>query len=68
MNAWNSYSAAKIKYVYAGAGSGAPGGLSAPNGVNEVLFNDPKGEISGTFNPAACTLAPAPAASPPGPP
>lgn len=52
MNAWNSYTAAKIKYVYSGAGSGAPGGLSAPNGVNEVLFNDPKGEISGTFNPA----------------
>ncbi len=52
MNAWDSYSAAKIKYVYAGAGSGSPGGLSTPNGVNEVLFNDPKGEISGTFNPS----------------
>jgi PKD repeat protein len=52
MNAWDSYSAAKIKYVYAGAGSGSPGGLSTPNGVNEVLFNDPKNEISGTFNPS----------------
>ncbi|HXH38918.1 MAG TPA: PKD domain-containing protein, partial [Thermoanaerobaculia bacterium] len=52
MNAWNSYTAAKISYVYAGAGSGTPGGLSAPNGVNEVLFNDPNQEISGTFNPA----------------
>jgi PKD repeat protein len=52
MNAWNSYTAAKIKYVYTGAGSGSPGGLSAPNGVNEVLFNDPKSEISGTFNPS----------------
>jgi PKD repeat protein len=52
MNAWNSYTSAKIKYVYAGAGSGSPGGLSAPNGVNEVLFNDPKSEISGTFNPS----------------
>lgn len=52
MNAWNSYTSAKIKYVYAGAGSGSPGGLSAPNGVNEVLFNDPKAEISGTFNPS----------------
>src|SRR3954470_14768308 len=52
MGAWNNYSAAKIKYLYAGAGSGTPGGLAAPNGVNEVLFNDPKGEISGTFNPS----------------
>jgi len=52
MSAWNSYSAAKIKYVYTGAGSGSPGGLAAPNGVNEVLFNDPKNEISGTFNPS----------------
>ena len=52
MGAWNNYSAAKIKYVYAGAGSGTPGGLSAPNGVNEVLFNDPNSEIAGTFNPA----------------
>jgi PKD repeat protein len=52
MNAWDSYSAAKIKYVYAGAGSGTPGGLSTPNGINEVLFNDPKGEIAGTFNPS----------------
>jgi PKD repeat protein len=52
MNAWDSYTAAKIKYVYAGAGSGSPGGLSTPNGINEVLFNDPLSEISGTFNPA----------------
>jgi len=52
MSAWNGYSAAKINYVYAGAGSGTPGGLSGANGVNEVLFNDPNSEISGTFNPA----------------
>jgi PKD repeat protein len=52
MNAWNSYAAAKIRYAYSGTGSGSPGGLSGPNGVNEVLFNDPKGEISGTYNPA----------------
>jgi PKD repeat protein len=52
MNAWNSYAAAKISYAYAGAGTGTPGGLSSPNGVNEVLFNDPKQEISGTYNPA----------------
>jgi PKD repeat protein len=52
MNAWDSYTAAKIKYVYSGTTSGSPGGLSAPNGINEVLFNDPKQEISGTFNPS----------------
>jgi PKD repeat protein len=52
MNAWNSYSAAKINYAYAGSTTAAPGGLSGPNGVNEILFNDPKGEISGAFNPS----------------
>jgi PKD repeat protein len=52
MNAWDSYSAAKINYVYAGAESGTPGGLNTPNGVNEVLFNDPLQEISGSFNPS----------------
>jgi PKD repeat protein len=52
MNAWNSYTAAKINYAYSGTTTTAPGGLSGPNGVNEVLFNDPKGEISGTFNPS----------------
>jgi len=52
MNAWDSYTAAKISYVYSGVGSGTPRGLSVPNGVNEILFNDPLQEISGTFDPA----------------
>lgn len=52
MSAWNSVSGARINYAYAGAESGTPGGLSAPNGVNEVLFNDPNGEISGSWNPS----------------
>ena len=51
MNAWNSYTAAKINYAYSGTTT-TLGGLSGPNGVNEILFNDPKGEISGTFNPS----------------
>jgi PKD repeat protein len=51
MNAWNSYTAAKINYAYSGTTT-TTGGLSGPNGVNEILFNDPKGEISGTFNPS----------------
>jgi len=51
MNAWNGYTAAKISYAYSGTTT-TLGGLSGPNGVNEILFNDPKGEISGTFNPS----------------
>jgi PKD repeat protein len=52
MSAWDSYSAAKISYVYSGSRTGTPGGLSAPNGVNEILFNDPLQEIAGTFDPS----------------
>jgi PKD repeat protein len=52
MSAWNSYTAAKINYSYAGTGTGTAGGLSVTNGVNEILFNDPKQEINGTFNPS----------------
>lgn len=51
LGVWNNYGSAKISYVYAGAGSGTPAGLSRPNGVNEILFNDPLNEISGSFNP-----------------
>ena len=52
MSVWNSVSGARISYSYTGVETDAPGGLSFPNGPNEVLFNDPKGEISGTWNPA----------------
>ncbi len=52
MGHWNSVAGAKISYTYAGAESGTnPGGLSATNGINEVLFNDPKSEISGSWDP-----------------
>jgi PKD repeat protein len=51
MSVWSSYSAAKISYTYAGTTTNIAG-LSQPNGVNEILFNDPLGEISGSFNPA----------------
>jgi PKD repeat protein len=51
MNAWNGYSSAKISYVYAGAGSGTPGGVNGgPNGVNEILFNDQHNDIAGSFS------------------
>ncbi|HJQ39756.1 MAG TPA: PKD domain-containing protein [Thermoanaerobaculia bacterium] len=49
MAAWTNFSQAKILYSYSGVRSGNFGGLSASNGVNEVLFNDPLNEISGTF-------------------
>jgi PKD repeat protein len=50
MSSWTSYSQAKIFYSYSGVRSGTLGGLSSPNGVNEVLFNDPLSEIAGTFS------------------
>ncbi len=49
MASWTSFSQAKIFYSYAGVRSGSFGGLSGGNSVNEVLFNDPLNEISGTF-------------------
>jgi len=49
MTAWSGYSEAKINYSYAGAGSGAPGGLTTPNGVNEVIFGDATNEIEGSW-------------------
>ena len=50
MQAWTSYSSAAINYSYSGTRTGAMGGLDTPNSVNEVLFNDPLNEISGTWN------------------
>jgi len=52
MSAWNGYSSALINYTYAGVEAGSPAGLNAPNGTNEVLFNDPLNEISGSWNPS----------------
>jgi len=51
INVWTGYTSALIKYSYAGTTT-TMGGLDAPNGVNEILFNDPKGEIAGSWNPA----------------
>jgi PKD repeat protein len=52
MAPWNNYSSAKIFYTYTGVRNGSFGGLDGPNGANEVLFNDPLNEISGSFNPS----------------
>ena len=51
MSSWTSYSAAKILYSYVGSESTASG-MSTPNGRNEVLFNDPFGDIAGSWNPS----------------
>ena len=47
---WTSYGEARILYAHTGAASGAPGGLTRANGVNEVLFDDPLNEIPGTWD------------------
>jgi PKD repeat protein len=49
MAAWTGYTSALIRYSYAGVESGTPKPIAQTNGVNEVLFNDPFQEISGTF-------------------
>ena len=53
MSSWTSYTDARILYRYDGTFSTAPGGLDRANGVNEVLLNDPLGEIAGTFSASA---------------
>jgi len=50
MKAWTGYGSAKILYSYGGQRTGSPGGLTAADGVNEVLFDDPRGEIPGKWN------------------
>jgi PKD repeat protein len=50
MAVWVNYTAAKIRYVYAGALTVAPKGTRSRNNVNEVLFNDPLAEIDGTWS------------------
>lgn len=50
MSTWTGYASAKILYTYTGSRTGPMGGLSGANGANEVLFNDPLNEITGTWN------------------
>lgn len=50
MASWTGYTGAKIRYTYSGTSATFPGGLNTPNGVNEVLFDDPIDEIPGTWN------------------
>jgi PKD repeat protein len=52
INAWTGFSQALIRYTYVGTTAGPVGGLSGPNGRNEVLFNDPQNDIAGSWNPS----------------
>ncbi|HVT34965.1 MAG TPA: M12 family metallo-peptidase [Nevskiaceae bacterium] len=47
--AWNADTGSNINYVYGGLSS-ASGGMDHADGVNEILFNDPNGELSGVFD------------------
>lgn len=50
MAVWVNYTSARIRYVYAGALTVQARGTRARNNVNEVLFNDPLGEIDGSWS------------------
>lgn len=52
MAAWTGFSQARILYSYVGAASGTPTTLETPNGVNDIVFNDARGEISGSWSPS----------------
>ncbi|MCU1349646.1 MAG: cell surface protein, partial [Acidobacteria bacterium] len=52
MGSWNNYTGAKISYQYAGVSTTTPGGNGPANGINEILFNDPRKEIAGAWNPS----------------
>jgi PKD repeat protein len=53
MAVWVNYASAKIRYTYAGALTVAQKGTKARNNVNEVLFNDPLGDIDGSWSASA---------------
>jgi hypothetical protein len=50
IGSWTGYAGARIRYNYDGTFSSAPAGLDRSNGINEILLNDPLGEIAGSFN------------------
>lgn len=52
MSSWTSYVGARILYRYDGGSTASPGGMTRSNGINEIMFGDPLGEIAGTWNPS----------------
>jgi hypothetical protein len=50
IDAWNSDAGSNVRYTYNGT-TNANGGLDRDDGVNAILFNDPRGtEADGTFS------------------
>jgi len=49
LSAWTSDPTSSISYVYAGT-TQSTGGLNGPDNVNAILFDDPDGDIAGTFD------------------
>ncbi|HEV7506790.1 MAG TPA: matrixin family metalloprotease [Thermoanaerobaculia bacterium] len=49
LNAWDSDPNTNINYVYAGT-TGATTGLTEPDGINAIIFNDPNNGVDGTFD------------------
>ena len=47
--AWNDDPGSNVRYAYGGLTS-ASGGLAHADGVNQILFNDPNGDVAGAFN------------------
>jgi len=49
LDAWTSDPTSGIQYVYGGTTT-ASNGLGKADGVNAILFNDPNGQVPGTFD------------------
>jgi hypothetical protein len=49
LEAWNADPTSSIRYAYSGL-TGAAGGLGTSDRVNALLFNDPNGQLPGTFD------------------
>jgi len=53
MSPWVNNAGSTILYTYSGSSTAAPGGLGRPNGLNEIMFDDPLQEIDGTYTASA---------------
>lgn len=52
VSAWSGYASAKIDYRYAGPSDHSAGSLGKPDGINEIMFEDPLDEIDGHWSGA----------------
>jgi len=49
LSSWTSDPTSSITYTYAGTAQSS-GGLNTPDNINAILFDDPNGDIAGTFD------------------